>query len=390
MATRRYAPPAPRDAQTGHGQRGGLAGLRPGEVPPHASFSPRTRREIIRGAARPHGACRVEGRSGRSRAVLDGGLPWQAPAPIRRTRKRPDVTLLQHHFATLEKYRLNGVDIVIFDSRKLYGTWEEDLGVLKRGMTINEDGSLYAWTDQKELTGVWTAQDNRLRLTFTSYRYGKTIDYTSTLDDSIIIDYTIKNLTNKALWLKVDEEKKWQGKMTDILRWDWLDQSTVRYRRTSRVAASAPTEDITISAHWPGPFDTIEDTVEDLASMFCIKGYSVAIEEPLVLHSPAAPLELIIAIFVGSTVASALINTVVADVYGTIKDWARKRFDREHKSNFTRNIIITIYGPAHEELISLAITSETENQNQSIQQSTDLKKPEGPSDPPVARPSPEP
>jgi hypothetical protein len=122
---------------------------------------------------------------------------------------------------------------------------------------------------------------------------------------------------------------------------------------------------------------SIHSRIEHLAldQMLEEKGYSIvpyAQKEQSDILSGGLPVynvspEDVVAVFIGSTMATAVINSIITDIYSAAKEWARNRFSKKPESDSgLLRVRITIYGPSGDKLSSLDLIDEVHNRNTEI------------------------
>jgi hypothetical protein len=107
------------------------------------------------------------------------------------------------------------------------------------------------------------------------------------------------------------------------------------------------------------------ESVQELAAALRETGHSVAIEEPEPARMPGIGLLTwaeTVGIFIGTGVATTLLNAVVTDVYNSAKNWARKQFKDRKSSNPNLRIPLsfTIYDSRGIRVLSWKIDSDGE------------------------------
>ena len=143
--------------------------------------------------------------------------------------------------------------------------------------------------------------------------------------------------------------------------------------RCSRIVGHV--EDITISGEGLRNY-------EELASMLRAKGYSVVAKKEFRVARAGVPSADLVAVFIGSAVATTLINAIVTDVYNDAKKWIHDRFNKKSEFSGTQ-LRLVIYSPDREVLGWWIINGERATESQNAQRNADGEKEQESSDPPV-------
>jgi Ribosomal protein L7/L12 C-terminal domain len=96
------------------------------------------------------------------------------------------------------------------------------------------------------------------------------------------------------------------------------------------------------------------EAADELAGSLRVSGRAVAVTRyPVGWASPARGLTPIeeVAIFIGSGVATSLLNAFVTDVYNTAKSWPRQRFENNAQLRDAPTEVVRIFGPDNELLV---------------------------------------
>jgi hypothetical protein len=109
------------------------------------------------------------------------------------------------------------------------------------------------------------------------------------------------------------------------------------------------------------------ESVQELAAALRETGHSVAIEEPERKQIPGLgflTLAEAIGIFIGTGVATALLNVVVTDIYNSAKSWARQQFKKQQSSNPNQGQLrsFTIYDSEGKPLLSWKLDGDGEHE----------------------------
>ena len=107
-----------------------------------------------------------------------------------------------------------------------------------------------------------------------------------------------------------------------------------------------------------------DQAVEELAAGLRAKGISVTVKiDRKHLSGAAAGLTIFetVLIFIGSGVATPLLNAVVADIYNAAKNWGRKRFSNKSENSRVR-VLFTIVGPDGSYIVQWQIGEEGEQE----------------------------
>jgi hypothetical protein len=79
---------------------------------------------------------------------------------------------------------------------------------------------------------------------------------------------------------------------------------------------------------------------EELTSDFRTKGYSVAVHHYSVPAGYLPSWDEVVAVFIGSSVATALIGNIVTDAYNTIKTYVRERLKKPEVDDKQRYVVV--------------------------------------------------
>jgi len=111
------------------------------------------------------------------------------------------------------------------------------------------------------------------------------------------------------------------------------------------------------------------EAIEDLATQLRQHGHLVVIEERQQIPGRyGLPWAEQVGIFVGSGVATTLLNATVSDVYNTAKSWARNRFHSKRKAQPVGHVQperVTIYGSDNKVLCSWKVDENGELEDDS-------------------------
>jgi hypothetical protein len=107
----------------------------------------------------------------------------------------------------------------------------------------------------------------------------------------------------------------------------------------------------------------VRKPAKDLVSELARLGYSVSVQETKPARSAVSSPNIIemVGIFVGTGVATTLINAAVTDMYNSARNWARDRFKRQNRPDvFVCGF--TIYGPDGQPLVFWRISNQGEQE----------------------------
>jgi hypothetical protein len=109
------------------------------------------------------------------------------------------------------------------------------------------------------------------------------------------------------------------------------------------------------------------ESVQELAAILKDTGHSVAIEEPKRERLPGIgflTLAQEVGIFIGTGVATTLLNAVVTDICNSAKSWARNQVEKPQSSNrpIRQRLSFTIYDAEGKPLLSWKIDSDGEHE----------------------------
>lgn len=125
-----------------------------------------------------------------------------------------------------------------------------------------------------------------------------------------------------------------------------------------RIGSGSPAEIVTAEFR-----ESVQELVVDLKGT----GHSVSIEKPKREQIPGVgflTLAQEVGIFIGTGVATTLLNAVVTDIYNSAKSWARNQVKKRKSSNpnLSQRLSFTIYDAEGKPLLSWKIDSDGEHE----------------------------